>query len=504
MSADPFKKYSGKVLIDGEFRDSVSTDRINVIDPATEEVIGEIADASDDEVDASIDAAHKAQAGWAKMSGLERAAALHAIADALLENSAALAETMTREMGKPFKESMDEVEWSTTAFRHYAEYSRHDCGRINGPVVGGHLNMVTKHPLGVVGIILPFNYPSCLFAWQASAALGAGNGIVLKPSEHTTHFSLMMLDVIISKLPRGLIGAISGGVRVGSRLVGHDKIGGVAFTGSVPAGISVAQTCAKTFKKALIETSGNDPFIVMPSAPIDVAAKAAVFASNLNAGQVCAASERFYIHEKVYDEFAEKVIEGTKKIRVGNGLDKVDMGPMVSDRERTRYEGLLKRAVDSGIEVATGGGRPAQLNRGYFVEPTVLLDVPTDAEIVNTETFGPVTPICRISSLDEAIHLANNSRFGLGSTIYTKDLKEAMRAIDELEAGMTWVNAPLFDNDAAPFGGRKFSGSGSQLGSEGLDQFRHSKMVMIDPDCGEHHWWYPYADDKMFPGKTAG
>lgn len=499
MSAlDEFKNYSNRILINGEFVVSAATQSSDVIDPATEEKIGEIADCTNKEIDAAIEAAAYASNGWWSLSGLDRAEALHGIARALRDNRALLAEAMTREMGKPYKESCDEVEWSATAFDYYAEISRHDCGRISGPVVGGHLNLVTKHPLGVVGIILPFNYPFCLFAWQAAAALGAGNGIVLKPSEHTTHSSLMMLNAIQSHLPKGLIGCVTGGARVGTTLVEHEGIGGVAFTGSIPAGLSVAQSCAKSFKKALIETSGNDPFIVMPSAPIDIAARAAVFSSNLNAGQVCAAAERFYIHEAVHDEFVEKVIEETRKIRIGNGLNKVDMGPLVSKRERDRYEALLGRAIDSGIKVATGGGRPAGLNRGYFVDATVLVDVPSDAEIINRETFGPVTPICRISSLDEGIKLANASDYALGSVVYTRELKEATRAIEELEAGMTWINAPLFDSDAAPFGGRKLSGTGSQLGTEGLEQFRHSKMVMIDPNCSEHEWWYPYKDSAMF------
>ena len=273
------------------------------------------------------------------------------------------------------------------------------------------------------------------------------------------------------------------------------------FTGSVPTGQAVARACAETFKRALIEASGNDPFLVMPSAPMDVAARGTAFAAYLNCGQVCTAAERIYVHESIHDEFVERIVGLADGLRIGNGLEKVDMGPMVSSRERDRYEGVVRRAIEQGAKVVTGGGRPAGSNVGWFVEATVLTECTPDMDILNNESFGPVAPICRVRDLDEAIELANRSRFGLGANIYTADLKESMRAVNELEAGMVWVNAPLLDNDAGPFGGRKMSGTGRQLGAEGLDQFRHTKLVMIDPNCNPQDvWWFPYADDEAFPG----
>jgi betaine-aldehyde dehydrogenase len=227
-----------------------------------------------------------------------------------------------------------------------------------------------------------------------------------------------------------------------------------------------------------------------------------VFSAYINCGQICARAERFYVHEKIHDQFVERVTDLSKKIRIGNGLDKVDLGPMVSERERSRYEALIRRTIEAGVEVHCGGGRPSQFNKGFFVEPTVMSGVTQDMEIMQTESFGPVMPICRVGSFDEAIAHANNSKYALGSVVYTTDLKESMRAMNELEAGMTWINAPLLDNDAGPFGGWKMSGTGSQLGSEGLDQFRHTKLVMIDPHCAEHDfWWYPYKDEEAYPGQ---
>lgn len=501
-SFKPFTDYSNHILVDGEFLRSQSTVVVDVIDPATEQVVATVADATDGELDAIVASAQAAQRQWMKLSALERTEALHQVAKAIEDQRPLLAESMTREMGKTYKEAFDETTWAVWAFRYYAEVSRHDQGRVVGPVVGGHMNLVTKHPLGVVGIIMAFNFPYCLYAWEAAAALGAGNAVILKPSDHTSISSLLFLKAMAPHLPKGLIGMITGGARVGAAMVAHKNVHGIAFTGSVPAGRAVAKGCAENFKKALIETSGNDPFIVMPSANLDVAARAAVFAANLNAGQVCTSSERFYIHQDIHQDFVAKVVELTNKIRIGNGLDKVDMGPMVSERERARYEGLVDRAISAGAKVATGGGRPAHLNAGYFVQPIVLTDVAPEAEILNTETFGPAISICRVANFDEAIELANRSEFGLGSTVYTTSLSETHRAIEELETGMTWINAPLMDNNAQPFGGRKISGMGGQLGVEGLEQFRHSKMVMIDPECqSQDFWWFPYADAEAFPGQ---
>jgi betaine-aldehyde dehydrogenase len=292
---------------------------------------------------------------------------------------------------------------------------------------------------------------------------------------------------------------ITGGGSAGKQLVEHPDTHMVAFTGGIETGRRIAETCGRLYKRTLIETSGNDPFIVMPSAPIEVAARGAAFGAFLNCGQVCAAAERFYVHEQVYAEFVGRLVYHTSRIRVGNGLERVDMGPLASQRELTRYLRILDGAT-RGTKLLTGGGRPSHLRKGWFVEPTVLGDVPADAPIMNDETFGPVAPVCVVKSFDEAITLANRSRYALGATIYTTNLDESMRAVNELEAGMVWVNAPLLDNDAGPFGGRKQSGMGRQLGSEGLDSFRHTKLSMIDHGAKPHDfWWFPYADAEAFP-----
>jgi betaine-aldehyde dehydrogenase len=240
----------------------------------------------------------------------------------------------------------------------------------------------------------------------------------------------------------------------------------------------------------------------MPSAPLDVAARGAAFAAFLNCGQVCTSAERFFVHEEIYDEFARLLVEQAQALRVGNGLDKVDVGPMVNAREYDRFQRIVARAVEQGARVACGGRRPSHVDRGFFFEPTVLLDVTPEMEIVNDESFGPVAPLVRVASFEEAMALANDSSYGLGANLYTQDLQEVSAATTGLESGMVWVNAPLLDNDAGPFGGRKLSGTGRQLGAEGLDQFRHTKLVMVDARASQQDfWWFPYGDDEAYPGR---
>jgi len=445
---DTFKNLDGRHLIDGRLVAGTGPSGAAIIDPATELKIGQIVDATAAEIDLAVEVANVAQKRWRKINYHKRAELLHDAARKMRETRTLVGEMLTREMGKPFKESVDEVIWSSTATDYYAEVGRHEAGRVLGPVVDGQFNFTTKDPLGVVVIILPFNYPLCLLCWQAAAALATGNAVI-------------------------------------------------------DTGRRVAEACARLYKRSLIETSGNDPFIVMPSAPIDTAARGAAFGAYLNCGQVCAAAERFFVHDKVYAEFVDKLVGYTREVRVGNGLEKVDMGPLASERELRRYLGILRRAKEQGIKVAAGGGRPANLQRGWFVEPSVLVDVPADADIMNQESFGPVAPVCRVASFDEAIALANRSRYALGSTVYTTDLNETMRAVEEIEAGMVWINAPLLDNDAGPFGGRKQSGMGRQLGAEGLDTFRHTKFSMIDPAANPHDfWWFPYSDAESFPDRN--
>ena len=499
-----FKALSAQHRIGASLRRATGSKRLPVIDPATEEPVGEIVEATTAEIAAAIAAANDAQRKWAKVNHHRRAELLHEVARRMMANRPLVAEMLTREMGKTYKEAADEAAWSASAVDYYAEAARHENGRVLGPAVDGQFHFTTKDPVGVVAIILPFNYPLCLLCWQAAAALASGNAVVIKPSEQTTLTTLEFVSAF-DALPEGLVQVVAGTGAVGRHLVEDADTHMVAFTGGIETGRIIGETCGRLYKRALIETSGNDPFIVMPSAPIDVAARGAAFGAFLNCGQVCAAAERFYVHDSIYDEFMGRLVHYARQVRIGNGLDRVDMGPLASKRELDRYLRLIEVAKAEGAKVLAGGGRPAALSKGWFVDATVFGDVRADAAIMNNESFGPVAPVTRVGSFDEALTLANRSRYGLGATVYTRDLEESMRAVNELEAGMVWVNAPLLDNDAGPFGGRKQSGLGRQLGAEGLDTFRHTKLTMIDPAAKSHDfWWFPYADAECFKGGRRG
>jgi betaine-aldehyde dehydrogenase len=488
---------SGRLYIAGSFVRSRG-DAFPVIDPATEQIVGQFALATPTEVDDAVVAARAAQREWWRLSALERAEALHRVADRLNDMAPLVGECLTREMGKPFRESNWEAGASASSFRYYAELARHEQGRVAGSAIAGQIHMTLKEPLGVIVSIVPFNFPVLLFGWQAAASLAAGNAIIVKPSD-LTPLTLLMVMEAFDHLPAGLVQVVTGTAQVGQALVAHEHTHGIAFTGSVPAAQAVARAAADRFKPVLIEASGNDPFIVMPSAPIDVVARGAVFASFLNCGQVCTSAERFYVHTDVYDDFVAAFAEQARSLRVGSGLDNVDMGPLASSRERDRFERTLHRAIEQGARVVTGARRPERLDRGWFHEPTVM-EVRHEFDIMHTESFGPVAPVCRVNGLDQAIEFANDSNVGLGANIYTSDLHEAFRAVHEIESGIVWVNTPLNDNDAVPFGGRKLTGSGRELGAEGLEQFRRSKMVMISPTAEADPEWFPYPDEDAYPG----
>ena len=391
------KNLSKKLYVSGAFVASRGPS-FPVINPATEDVIGEVAEAAQDEIAGVIAEASAAQKKWWALAGAERADIMHEVTRATRTMVAPLAESLTREQGKTYKEAVDEIGWCASAMSYYAEISRHEGGRVHGPSAPGQLHLTMKEPLGVVVSIVPFNYPYLLLFWQVAAAVGAGNAVIIKPSEYTSLSTLFLMEAFAA-LPPGLVQCVTGRGPAGQYLVEHDGVHGVAFTGSLKTSQIVAQACARSFKPALIEASGNDPFIVMPSAPIDISSRGVAFASFLNAGQVCTSAERIYVHEKIHDEFADHLAGHAKALRVGNGLSRVDMGPMVSARERDRYEAILARAIQQGAKVACGGGRPKSLNTGWFTDATVLTGVTADMDIVNDESFGPVAPPLKCRAL---------------------------------------------------------------------------------------------------------
>ncbi|HZG48195.1 MAG TPA: aldehyde dehydrogenase family protein [Thermoleophilaceae bacterium] len=476
-----------------------------VENPASEETVAELRGPSPAQLDAAIAGAAEAFKGWAATPAVERAELLHEVAVRMRAQAGELAHTMTLEGGKPLIENSDEVGWTAAAFDYYAEMGRNFAGRVIPSIESTQLALVIKEPVGVWGCIVPWNYPLLLLAWKLAPALAAGNTVVAKPSE-LTPLSTLMLGDCFAELAPGVVNLVAGAGDVGAALVDDERVGGVAFTGSVETGKAVAMACSRRVARMNLEMGGKDPFIVCAdvAADVQVAARGGAWAAYLNAGQVCTSAERIYVAREIYDEFVSAFVDHTRTLRVGDPFDEsTDVGPMVSAAQRAKVEAQLEAAVSAGAELVMGGGR-AGFARGHYFEPAVVTGLPAETALLRDETFGPVAPIVPVGSLDEAIALANGTRFGLGANVYTRDLETAVRCLREIRAGTVWINDPLTDNDAGPFGGFNQSGFGRELGQEGLEAFQETKHVHIETKIAPKEWWYPYGPGDSAPPAGAG
>ncbi len=483
-----------QMWINGEYTSGTSGNVIEVHNPATEEIIDTVPAANATDVDAAVSAAQAAFPAWKKLPAAQKAELMHEVAQKLTERTEEFARMLTLEGGKPLVENRDEMGWSAACFRYYAELGRNGRGRVIPSIEESQLAMVLKEPYGVVGAIVPWNYPILLMAWKVAPALAAGNTVVLKPSEMTPLSTLLFAE-LFAHLPPGVVNIISGyGADCGEPLVLDPRVRVIAFTGSLATGQRIAQVAAPMMKKLHLELGGKDAFIVAEDANLEVAVPGVAWAALLNAGQVCTSTERVYVHETIAPEFIERITEYARGLRLGPGIEPdTDMGPIIGERYRAKIEAQVEEAKVQGAQILTGGKRPPQLTRGYFYEPTVLTNLAHSMNIMREETFGPTIPIMTYRTFDEAIALANDSKYGLGANLYTHDPLKAKRFFEEVEAGTLWINDPLTDNDAGPFGGFKMSGGARELGEEGLDEFRETKHVHWDFEGGAKPWWYPYG-----------
>ncbi|MGE5745639.1 MAG: aldehyde dehydrogenase family protein [Solirubrobacterales bacterium] len=467
---------------------------LQVENPYTEETIAAVATADPDQLDAAISAARGASREWARTPAVERGELLHDVATRLRARTDELAATMTLEGGKPLVENADEVGWTAACFDYYAEIGRDSAGRVIPSIESSQLSLVVKEPLGVIGCIVPWNYPLLLLAWKVAPALAAGNALIGKPSE-LTPLSTLMLASCFDHLPPGVVNLVAGGPDVGAAIASHPRVDGVAFTGSVATGKKVARACVDRMARVNLEMGGKDPFIVCSDVAgrIEVAAKGGAWAAFLNSGQVCTSAERFYVMEDVYEDYLSSFVDYTRSLVIGDPMKSdTDIGPMVSANQRRKVSDQVEAAVEAGAEVVVGGDSGGQ-QRGHFFAPAVVTGAPAETELLREETFGPVAPLVPVKSLDEAIELANATPYGLGANVYTEDFKTILRCMREVKAGTIWFNDPLTDNDAGPFGGFKQSGLGRELGREGLEAFQETKHVHIESEVAPKEWWYPYS-----------
>ena len=481
--------------MNGESREAAAGATMPVENPATEEVLATVPRAQAADVAAAVRCARQAQVHWRRVPGLEKARLLHEVASRIRAMHRELAEVMTLEGGKPMIENLDEIEWVTACFDYYAEIGRNSRGSTIPPSFEHQVNFTVKEPFGVVAAIVPFNYPLLLMAWKVAPALAAGNTVIIKPADETP-LSTLKLAPAFEALPPGVVGIVTGtGEEAGEALVRDRHVDMIAFTGSTRVGKHIMRLAADTLKKVNLETSGIDPFIVCEDADLEVAARGAVWARYLNAGQVCTSAKRFYVVDAIADAFVDRFVALARAIVVGDPRrPETDMGPVISRDALARVEGAIERATGEGARLVAGGGRPAGLARGHFLEPTVLDRVRHGTTATQEEIFGPVAAIVRVRDVAEAIALANDSDYGLGANVYTNNLRYVMQAMEEIKAGTFWVNDPLTDNEAGPFGGMRQSGIGRELGVEGLEAFREPKHVHIDYIQERKSYWFPYAD----------
>lgn len=462
---------------------------MDVLEPSTAEVLVSWPDASDSQVDQAVAAAGAAFPAWRDATQDQRSAALRAIAASLEESRQDLAIALTHETGRALSRNGLYVDMAASLFRQYAELARLDGGRIAPSNEPAQLSLVVRVPFGVVATLIPWNYPLLLLAFKVAPALAAGNTVVIKPAPDTPLSLQILAEIFRAHLPSGVVNTLRGGAEVGERLVSHPGVDLVAFTGSTAVGRTIASACAAGGTATHLELGGKDPAIVFADADPDLAAEGVVWAAFLNAGQVCTSTERVYVHHSIYDRFLDAAVRLTEKLRVGDPFDPAtQVGPMRSERGRDRVVDQLQQAVSAGARRLVGGD-PLD-SPGFFLSPAVLADADHTMTVMRDETFGPVMPVMSFEHEDEAFALASDTPYGLGASIYTQSSRLVERAYRELRVGTVWVNDPVVDNLAAPFGGMRASGDARELGPEALDSFTRPRHVHWNLDLVRKDWWF--------------
>ncbi len=481
--------------VDGEFTAGSAVEEIDVFNPATEEKIGSVPRGTAVDAVRAVEAASIAFKEWKRDSANHRAELLHEAARLIREHKDELVRLLTLEEGKPIPENEEELEWVINTFDYYAELGRHERGRVLPSGEYSQLNLVIKEPYGVVTCIVPWNYPLLLLAWKMAPALAAGNTVVIKPSELTPLSTMYMIKNCFQGFPGGVINVVNGiGTEVGEPLVTHPDVRVIAFTGSVATGQRIAALATPYMKKLHLELGGKDAFVIADDADPELAARALAYAALTNAGQVCTSTERVYLPAGRKTEFTQALVAFVEELRMGPGIEPTtDIGPMIGASYREKVEQHVEEARGRGARILTGGKRPAEFERGYFFEPTVITDVNHDMKIMREETFGPTIPLMTYETMEEAIRLVNDSDFGLGACLLSSNPANAKMFLEEVKAGTIWINDPLTDNYAGPFGGMKLSGGARELGQEGLDEFREVKHVHWDFAPVKKSWWFPYG-----------
>jgi len=467
-------------FVAGRWIDATTGGTVPVTNPATGGVLGTVPDCGAAETRTAIEAAHAALPAWRARPAKDRALLLRKLHDLLLANQDDLARIMTAEQGKPLAEARGEIAYSAGFLEWFGEEAK----RVYGDVIPGHAQdrriVVVKQPVGVVAAITPWNFPSAMIARKLAPALAAGCTIVIKPAAQTPFSALALAELATrAGIPPGVVNVVTGNARaIGGEMTGNPRVRKLTFTGSTATGKLLLAQCAQTVKKVSMELGGNAPFIVFDDADVDAAVAGAIVSKYRNSGQTCVCANRLLVQDGVYDTFARKLADAVAKLRVGDGLaGEQDQGPLIDAAAVAKVEEHIADALAHGATVLTGGRRHAL--GGTFFEPTVLAGVTPGMRVAREETFGPLAPLFRFRTEEEAIRMANDTEFGLAAYVYTRDLGRSWRVPEALEYGMVGLNTGLISTEVAPFGGIKESGNGREGSKYGIADYLEIKYLCI-------------------------
>lgn len=486
----------GKLLIGGKW--IACRNKFESLNPATGEVLGRASLAGEKEVIEAVKSARRASESWKKTGVWERAKILAKIGDEILKNAQELKTLITIEMGRPLFESEIEVIETSDMIKYFANegktYLEGDAIPINPEIFPNKISFTRFEPIGVVGIIKPWNYPLELPFWAIAPALLGGNTVVFKPSELTPFVGIEIGRICQNAgVPDGVVNVVTGDKVTGEYLVRSD-VDMISFTGSVETGKKIMKDSAEKLHRISLELGGSDPFIVFKDADLEEAINGAVWGRFTNCGQVCVAAKRIFVHEDIADKFVKEFVRKTKNLVIGNGLDPAtDVGPMVSLEQRKKIDQQVRDAVEKGARVECGGKIPSSHSKGFYYEPTVLTRITNEMRVMTEEVFGPVAIISTFGEIDEVIANANRTAYGLGASVWTKNLDIALRVSQELECGMVWINEINVAYPQCPWGGIKHSGMGKELSKYGIREFVNIKHINIDYGNDKTRpWWFPY------------